>query len=352
MKYATHFLTTILLLALLAACVPIETTAPAPDGTAADATPTAAEAASDAAAASADACDEGFRLFTHYGGETCVPKNPERIVTTQDQNGLLPLLELGVEPIGSAGQLLEDGGSRFRRVQGYDTAGIEFIGGYWGESNIESITALDPDLIVSHEFAEDFYDLHSQVAPTVMIQIFDRPLDEVLMDFADLVGRTERAQELRAAYSARIQGLLDALGDRKESMSISVITAGNNPGEFYRADQGQAVGTVMNDLDLLRPEAEQNALETREYLSIESLPEHDADVMLVFDFSGEGQDPNFDAFINSPIFTSLAASQAGQVYIIDGTQTVGAAWGKMNAFIDELERILLDPALDVDVVQE
>lgn len=38
--------------------------------------------------------------------------------------------------------------------------------------------------------------------------------------------------------------------------------------------------------------------------------------------------------------------------MIDGTQTVGAAWGKMNAYLDELERILLDPDLDVDVVQE
>jgi len=305
-----------------------------------------------AAAAADERCDEGFRLFAHYGGETCVPENPQRIVTTQDQNGLLPLLELGVKPVGSAGQLLDDGTGRFRRVQGYDTTGIEFVGAYWGEANVESIALLQPDLIVSHEFAADFYDLHSQVAPTVMIQIFDRPLDEVLMDFADLVGRTERAEELRADYTARIEGLLDALGDRKETMSISVITAGNNPGEFYRADQGQAVGTVMADLDLLRPAAQQDAVEEREYLSIESLPEHDADVVLVLNFSGEDQDPNFESFVNSPIFSSLAAAQAGQVYIIDGTQTVGAAWGKMNTFIDELERILLDPELDVDVVQE
>lgn len=297
-------------------------------------------------------CDAGFRLFTHYGGETCVPEDPQRIVTTQDQNGLLPLLELGVKPVGSAGQLLEDGGSRFRRTAGYGTADIAFVGAYWGESNIESIAVLQPDLIVSHEFAEEFYDLHSQIAPTVMIQIFNRPLPEALLDFAELVGRTDRAEELQAAYNERVDKLLAALGDRTETLSISVIAAGENPSEFYRADQGQAVGTVMDDLDLLRPKAEQANLEEREYFSVETLPEHDADVMLVFNFSGEAQDPNFDAFINSPIFTSLDVAQARQVYIIDGTETVGAAWGKMDAYLDELERILLDPKLNVDVVQE
>jgi hypothetical protein len=41
-----------------------------------------------------------------------------------------------------------------------------------------------------------------------------------------------------------------------------------------------------------------------------------------------------------------------QTYIIDGTRTVGAGWSKMDAFLSELERILLAPELDVDIVTE
>jgi hypothetical protein len=46
------------------------------------------------------------------------------------------------------------------------------------------------------------------------------------------------------------------------------------------------------------------------------------------------------------------ASADAQAETSAGTQTVGAAWGKMNVYLDELERILLDSDLDVDVVQE
>ena len=296
-------------------------------------------------------CDEGFRPFEHAAGTTCIPQNPERIVTTQDQNALLPLLELGVRPVGSAGLVGNNGETSFRRVEGYDTEGIAFVGSY-GEPNLEAVAAQQPDLIIGSPFQENIYDQLSAIAPTVLIDVHDRPLEEGLMDFADVVGREARLQGLEAAYRASVEDLLNELGERRETLSVSVITAGENPGEFYRADQGQAVGTVMNDLDLLRPEAQQDQLENREYLGVESLPEHDADAVLVFDFSGEGQDPNVDAFMTSPLFETLNAAQAEQVYRIDGTETVGAAWSKMEAYLDELERILLGSDLDMDVVQE
>ncbi|MGB9752284.1 ABC transporter substrate-binding protein [Roseiflexus castenholzii] len=295
-------------------------------------------------------CPAGFRPFAHSAGKTCVPANPQRIVATQDQNALLPLLELGVKPIGSAGLPLESEGFRFRRVDDFDTSGIAFIGNYWGEANAETIARLQPDLIVGDAYGVDYYDLHSQIAPTVLIDVHGRPLDEALLDFAALVGRSDQAARLRDAYVARVAALLEALGERKDSLSVSVITAGD-AGEFYRADTGQALGTVMSDLDLLRPAPQQG--EGRfDAFSLETLPDHDADVVLVINFAGDAGDPGFDAFINSPIFQTLAATRAGQTYVIDGTQTAGAGWTKMDAFLTELERILLAPELDVDVVTE
>lgn len=168
----------------------------------------------------------GFRSFEHYGGTTCIPEYPKRIVTTQDQNALLPLLELGIKPVGSAGQALEDGTHRFRRVAEYDTEGIKFIGSYWGEANLEAITLLNPDLIVSDEFAEQFYDAQSRIAPAVVIQIFDRPLTDALLDFAALVGREERARALATEYQDNVRGFLERLGERKDKLSVATITVG------------------------------------------------------------------------------------------------------------------------------
>ncbi len=285
--------------------------------------------------------------FEHAAGTTEVPADPQRIVTTTDQNALLPLLELGVRPVASAGQIREDGTTAFRRTDGFDTEGITFTGAY-GEPNLEAVTAQEPDLIVGYEFDEEFYDDLSRIAPTALVQIFDRPLTEALVDFAELVGEEEQAEEFRSAYEARIADLREQLGDRLETLSVSVISA-YDPGTFGRADSGQAIGTVMDDLGLPRTDA-QLADDGEASYSLEELGSRDADVVLVVDFSGDGRDAGVQAMVESPTYQRLAAVGAGQAHLVDGSVTVGAAWARMNAFLDVLEQHLL-PARD-DVVVE
>lgn len=293
------------------------------------------------------------RTIEHFAGTTEVPADPQRIVTLQDQNALLPLLELGVRPVASAGLVNEDGSHTFRRTEGFDASGIDFVGAY-GEPDLEAIAAARPDLIISDEYsAEGVYEQLSQVAPTVFVQVFDRPLTDALEDYAEVVGEQEQAAQLRAAYDARIDELRGALGDDLERTSVSLLSTGD-PGTFYQADSGgQAHYTVMRDLGLPRPgpQREGAAEDFAEY-SLEQLPEHDADAVIVTDFSGEAADPGVPALVESRLHANLTATQAGQSYVIDATKSVGSAWARMDVFIDELERILLDPDFDHDVVQE
>lgn len=100
------------------------------------------------------ATDSATRTFVDMFGEVEIPAEPERIVTaSQDQNGLLPLLELGVTPIASAGHTLDDGERVFRRTEGYDTAAVEWSGPYGGEIDVEAVAAQRPELIVVDEVA-------------------------------------------------------------------------------------------------------------------------------------------------------------------------------------------------------
>lgn len=292
------------------------------------------------------AASSGTFAFEHSAGTTDVPVEAQRIVTTTDQNALLPLLELGVVPVASAGLVGDDGTQSFRRVEGYDTSEVEFVGAY-GEPNLEAMAAQRPDLIVGYEFDES-YDELSQIAPTVLVQIFDRPLTEALTDIAALVGEEQQGQEKLAAYEQRIADLQAALEPVRDDLSVSVLTAGEG-GIFYRADEGQAIGTVMADLDLSRPAPQSEPYTSGEY-SLEQVAEHDADVVVVVDFSGDGQDPGFRTFMDSPLVQGLAAAEADQLYVIDGTAAVGAAWGKMDVFLDELERVLVDEQPDLSVV--
>jgi iron complex transport system substrate-binding protein len=340
--------------ALLAACAappaaPAPTSAPAAPAPTA---PAAAEAPAPTAQPAATlSCESGFRPFAHAAGETCVPERPQRIVTTQDQNALLPLLELSVKPVGSAGLPLEDGNFLFRRVAGFDTAGIEFVGSY-SEPNLEAIALLKPDLIIGPPYQADIYDALSAIAPTVLIDVHERPLDEALLDFATLVNATEQAGALRAAYQARVAELREALAERRDQLTVSIITPGDDSGQFYNEAASQATGTVVQALDLLRPAPESGPDAYTDYRSVEKLPEHDADVMLIISYAGEEQDPVLDAFVESPILNALGVARAEQVYVLDGLSVVGAGWSKMDTFLDELERILLAPELNVDVVQE
>lgn len=288
------------------------------------------------------------REFTHAFGTSEIPTEPQRIVTTQDQNALLPLLELGVKPIGSTGFLdPETGEGSFRRTEGFDTSGIEFVGSYL-EPNVEAIAALDPDLIVGAANQDpDVVALLEGIAPTIGIDVFGRSLTEALLDFGDLVGQTDRAAELHDAYTARIDELKAAVDERHPGLTVTIVST-FEAGTFVLQDCGQAMGTVAHDLDLGRPAAQQDldrlACQQNPTFSVELLPDHDADVVLVVDYSG---DVSGDAgsetrgFLAQPIWQQLQASQNGQLHVIDGTVTVGAAWARMDAFLDVLETHLL-----------
>ena len=296
--------------------------------------------------ASATGGGDTTTTVTHAAGTTDVPADPEQIVTTTDQNALLPLLELGVEPVGSAGIVMDDGSSKFRRTEGFDTSGVEFAGDFF-ELNLERIAALEPDLVVGYEFNEEVYDELSAIAPTVLVQIFDRPLTEALAAFGELVGERDEALRLQADYEDRIAALREQLGPRVDTLSVSVLGP-NDPGTFGRGDAGQAVGTVMDDLGLPRTAA-QLADDGEQSYSLEQLGGRSADVVLVLDFTGDREEPGLKALVDSPTYQRLPAVQAGQAHVVDGTTTVGAAWARMDAFLDVLEQHLLTARDDVVV---
>jgi len=305
----------------------------------------------DPSAAGADAAAAPqTRTITHAKGTTEIPAAPKRIVTLTDQNALLPLLELGIKPVASAGQLLEGGKGRFRRTEGFDTSGITFVGDFTAP-DVGKIAAQRPDLVVGYELNEDVYDKVRELAPTVLVNIFDRPLPEALEQFAQVVGREDRAAELRAAYEQRLADLKARLRERADELTVSVISAGGQPSAFARADTGQALSAVLQDLGLRRPAAQTGDANIEgEDISLERLREHDADVVLVVDYSGDGQS-EAEPITSSRVFRRLAAARAGQAHTVDGTTTVGAAWARMQAFLDVIEQRLLASGLRTDVVE-
>lgn len=281
------------------------------------------------------------RMFTHAFGTTEIPVNPQRIVTTSDQNGLLPLMELGLEPVGSAGLIDEERGTRsFRRTQDYDTSAVTHIGAP-GNPNFESVVALKPDLIVGATGDDEIVGTLSEIAPFVAIDMLDGKRIEGLLQFGDLADRKDRALAFETMYRERIRTLREQIRERRPGMTVSMLRV-LDEATFEIKDN--VIAPVYTDLGLTPPRSQQGfdrfAFDV-EPISVELLAEHDADVILLIDYQGESSELPTDQVLQLPLWQRLEAGRRGQVREFDGTQAVGTAWGKLFNALDMLERELL-----------
>lgn len=295
-------------------------------------------------------CGPGQRPFAHHGGETCIPTDPQRIVTLQDQNGLLPLMELGVRPVGSAGFLGDDGIQLFRRMQGYATDGIAFVGDIMGP-DAEAVAALAPDLIIATPWTD--LSIFSAIAPTIAIDVHGQPLDAGLRQFADAVNRLPGAEALAAAYEARLAEVQGMLAPVLAQATVAIIDHDPEARNFWVVDNAQAFGMVFDRLGLIRPAADTAQFGADEPRSLESIADHAADIIfvMVWDAAEGGSDTLAD-FLAEPVVQTLPAAQAGQVFALDGSAMVGAAWAKPMNGLDQVAAILSRPDLALDLVAE
>ena len=298
-------------------------------------------------------CEPGTRPFAHAAGEDCVPENPQRIVTLQDQNALLPLLELGVVPLGSVGHVQEDGTRIFRRTDGYDTSGTAFVGAY-GEPDAEAVAALAPDLIIASPWPEGVHETYSRIAPTVVIDVHGQPLEDALMRFADLVGRGEQGRRLRDETEAHAAALRERLGPALAETTLSALRSDEGDATFYAMEPTQAWGAVRRLLDPVMAAPEAGWEPEREPRSLEALGEHAADAMLfvAFDADDGGASSSFAAFAGQPVVQALPVAQAGQLFPLDGAAMVGASWGKIRSGLDQVGAVLARDGLRRDLVIE
>ncbi len=299
-------------------------------------------------------CDKGLRPFIHAAGETCIPVDPQRIVTLQDQNGLLPLMELGVTPVASSGHVNSAGAQIFRRMEGYDISGVTWIGSYSSPPDVEAIASMQPDLIVASPWPPEAPDLLKSVAPVVVIDMFNQPLEDALFQFADVVNRTDRATELQAQMRDRAAQVRSELGDLMDTTTLSAVTREHEGDGFYGIEPTQAFGAIRRALDptMTPPEADWST--DRVNKSLEVIGDHAADVMmfLTFDADEGGASAEFDDFMSEPVVQALPVAQARQIYVLDGSQMVGSAWGKIVNGMEQISAVLLDDSINRDLVIE
>lgn len=314
--------------------------------------PSTAEPASSAGQASASG---GTRIVQDGRGDVEIPVDPQRVVTTEQT---LDLAILGVAPVG-ARNLEQD----TRNYPEFSELLSDSVDLGTSDLDLEAVAALEPDLILTTTGRLDVADQFTTMAPTIF-QDNDTPdkkhrWDETLLYYGDILGKKQEAEDLLAAYNARLEDFKTQMGDRLDTLTVSVLRVSDDNMKIYTL--GSFAGGVLQDAGLLRPENQNlDAFETEELtngeetegfdLSTERLREADADVLFVVtqlpDNETEWDDEdrivraNADALKSNPLWEQLTASQNEQTFEV-GRHWNGESLVDANRMLDDLFELLL-----------
>jgi iron complex transport system substrate-binding protein len=282
------------------------------------------------------------RTFVDVTGEGVeVPDRPRRIVAIHDINAGAQLPSLGAPVVGIA---TRDDGARPDMRRYFDLGDIVEVGVTYAP-NIEAIAALEPDLIVGEGFdgaGDRFMDEGVQaalvaIAPVVFIDTF-RPVEEVMADFAPLVGEaaTESVVDQKAEFVAALEELRSLLGDRWGDVDAANVGSGQPLSVI-----GPTAGVDTDILTRLGvrwvPVVEEAGNEENAgflELAEERLGELESDLLLV--------DLSFDQSLrDSALYQSLEVVRAGQA--LEFTEpSAGVHWrnyiGVAEDLLGRLER--------------
>ena len=268
------------------------------------------------------------RQVVHTAGEICVPLEPQRVVVLGVPT-MADAIALGVKPIGTI--------LYFDRTPPYldgKLDGIESVGTD-GQPNIEKILSLKPDLIIAMNGGGLPYEQISQIAPTVVDDWNGYPSWKDHFNFvAEVLGKTEEAEQVWTNYEQRIQDLRIALGDSHQDLEVSFvhICCGTIDIDLKNSFNGM----ILEDVGLRRPPSQAVEVEGgMMLLSEERLMDVDGDVLFVAATAGESEEL-LERLKQKPLWKQLRAVQQGQVYPVNYPTWRGGNPLAADAVIDDL----------------
>ena len=191
------------------------------------------------------------RAVQHAMGETCIPQNPQRVITLRPDH-LANSLALGIEPIASA--FVE--GFPFPQDIQNKVGNVASVGDI-SRPNLEKMLGLKPDLIIASSRLEGIYNDLSHIAPTVVIDMPYPPPSwkEQLVTLAKLLDKEDTSQRLMNDYWQRVKSIKQALGPQREQLEVSVANSSSEYG-IWAYGEKHFPGEVLNDIGLQRPSAQ------------------------------------------------------------------------------------------------
>lgn len=270
----------------------------------------------------------------HLEGEMTFEEVPEDIVVL-DVQFLDHLLALDKQPVGtvyaSTDQALPD----------YleDLPGDPELLGTYEEPNVELILSLTPDLIIATDAHEGIQDQLESIAPTL---VFDRMEDwkTIQLKMGDILGKRDQAESTIAEYSEKVDALREELSETMSEETVALIRPRDDMIRLHTTDH-RTSEILYNDLGLKAPELAEDQSDTSSMISIEILPELEADhFFLLQDATNEELTKEF---METSIWQGLKPVQEGHVYEKDTALWVGYYSPlALNIVVDQVAEELIE----------
>lgn len=281
---------------------------------------------------------EGTRVVSTPRGDVEVPAAPERIVALDPFATLQTLDDLGA-PLVAAGSLA--GGER--KFVSEATAALPAVG-MGTELDHEAIAAARPDLIIGLESYGDDYDILSEIAPTVLVELGD--WRDVVRSIADAAGLSDDADAAVGAIDDRVAELaaeLEADADAPTSISLVRVPSGGDVRVYTSRWRNIAASALLSDLGL---EMTGDGLSDDDVSYVEVSPELlgdlDADVIVFYGGGGVlDADEAVDELEAQPLWQRIPAVADGRAQQVDADLWFSATSPTaVSQLLDDIERVL------------
>lgn len=241
------------------------------------------------------------------------------------------LLELGMRPVARTGELLEQPAFLGPAA----AAEIPKVPGGFGDPDVETIVALEPDLVIGLLGVHDT--LEASLASAAPVWLTDSASIEdsirYLRDLGALTGRGEQAVAAETAFRAK---LADAAATADRDTTALVVFGQDGTFEIGTGSYlGELLSTIYD-----YPWQQTGQFVGSSPYSVEEIAAAGADVIFAMDYNSDDAAPSFASTLaQDPLWLQVAAVQTGAVHEVSpdlwgngrGTRSLGAVLDEARA---------------------
>jgi len=276
------------------------------------------------------------RLVKHEMGETEICGQPQRVVSLSPY--LLDyLLALGVQPIAhsddrwdpSIGEVYDNPAEQILYLgQWVETKPISL--GDPDAPSLEALVNVQPDLILGEEYQNGNYALMTQIAPTLLFN--QSGADEKnawqhnINEIAIALDREAEAEVLLTRHSQRVVMVQEQLASVVAAHPrVLVLAADLQNNRFYQAGGYSTAARLLQTIGFEIVSSENSSIlpgstQLNPQISIEILPQIEADLICVLAWSKEHNEPqkiSKQQWVSNPILNQVSAFKEGKIFFVD-----------------------------------